>query len=352
LGTNIQIYTQQSPMKYSILQRGWDGTYESITSASSSFKGRSPIAFVYSSFGRPQEVYFTDNINRLQSAKAITSENKLLTRRNLPQGKVYTWTSDEDDRTIEGVLHYPPGKFECKNLPLLVLIHGGPHAASINHFNAKSYDWAPLAASEGWLVLEPNYRGSTGYGDQFLNEIHYQPLSRPGRDILSGVDSLIKDGIADPNSLAVGGYSYGGFLTNWLITQTTRFNAALSGAGAVEHVSLWGTMDLPVLINDLFGGFPWEVPHTYQSESPVYQLNKVRTPTHICTGANDVTVPVGQSYILERGLHSLGIPVKLLILPNEGHLLNNNPWHGKIQTREELKWLQKYGQKSSIAGKN
>jgi dipeptidyl aminopeptidase/acylaminoacyl peptidase len=352
LGTNVQIYTQQSPAKYSILHRGWNGTYESITSASFSLKRNSSIAFVYSSFGRPQEVYFVDNIDRLQSAKAITSENRLFTRRNLPQAKVYTWISDEDDRTIEGILHYPPGKFEFKNLPLLVLIHGGPYSASINRFDANRSHWVPLAASEGWLVLEPNYRGSTGYGDQFLSQVRYQPLSRPGRDILSAVDSLIKADIADPNSLAVGGYSYGGLLTNWLITQTTRFNAALSGAGAVEYVSFWGTTDLPVLTNGLYGGFPWEVPRTYQNESPIYQLDKVRTPTHIVTGANDMRVPVDQSYILERGLYSLGIPVKLLLLPNEGHTLSNNPWHGKIKIREELKWLQKYGQKSSITAKN
>ncbi|CAF3755763.1 unnamed protein product, partial [Adineta steineri] len=90
---------------------------------------------------------------------------------------------------------------------------------------------------EGWLVFEPNYRGSTGYGDQFLSEIRAKPLSRPGKDILCGVDRLIKDGIADPYKLAVGGFSYGGFLTNWLITQTKRFNVALSAAGAVDFTS-------------------------------------------------------------------------------------------------------------------
>jgi pimeloyl-ACP methyl ester carboxylesterase len=348
MGTNVQIYTQQSSTKYSISHNGWDGTYESISLS----KRTSPIAFVYSSFGSPKEVYFIDNIDQLHRAKAITSENKIFTQRNLPQAKVYKWISDVDDRTIEGILHYPPEKFESKNLPLLVLIHGGPNWASFNQLYADWSNWAPLAASEGWLVLEPNYRGSTGYGDQFLSEIRYQSLTRPGIDILSGVDRLIKDGIANPNSLAVGGYSYGGFLTNWLITQTTRFNAALSGAGAIEHVSTWGMMDVPVLFNYLFGGFPWEVPHLYQNESAIYQLDKVRTPTHIITGASDIRVPADQSLILERGLHSLGIPVKLLLFPNEGHSLSINPWHGKIKVREELKWLQKYGHKSSNTTKN
>ncbi|CAF5106630.1 unnamed protein product, partial [Rotaria sp. Silwood1] len=166
-----------------------------------------------------------------------------------------------------GLLHYPPEKFESTNLPLLVLIHGGPYSANINQLHASAGLWAPLAATQGWLVLEPNYRGSTGYGDQFLNEIRYQPLTRPGRDILSGVHRLIQDGIVDRNRLAVGGYSYGGFLTNWLITQTTSFNAALSGAGPVEYVSTWGIMDFPVLIDYLFGGFPWNASDTFERES-------------------------------------------------------------------------------------
>jgi dipeptidyl aminopeptidase/acylaminoacyl peptidase len=342
LGTRVQIYTQRSPTEDLIYHNGWNGTYESIIS--SRYDGA--IAFVYSSSEKPMEVYFINNINQLKSAQAITNENNLFIQRNLPQTKVYNWINKDDQRVIEGILHYPPGKFESKNLPLLVLIHGGPFFASVNKFELVWHNWATLAASEGWLVLEPNYRGSTGYGDQFLNEIRYRPLSRPGKDILYGVDQLIKDGIVNPYRLAIGGYSYGGLLTNWLITQTKRFNAALSGAGAIDYTSLWGTMDLPVMISHLFGGFPWEVPHFYQNESPIYQLARVRTPTHIITGESDIRVSASQSYILERGLHYLRIPVKLITFPKEGHSLNNNPWYGKIKVREELKWLQKYGNQS------
>ncbi len=342
LGTEVQIYTQHSPMEDLIHHNGWNGTYESIVSSYNT----GTIAFVYSSFEKPMEVYFINNIDQLKSAQAITNENNLFTRRNLPQTKVYNWINEDDHRVIEGILHYPSGKFQSKNLPLLVLIHGGPYAASLNGLDLVWQRWAPLAALEGWLVLEPNYRGSTGYGDQFLDELRYRPLSRPGKDILCGVDQLINDGIVDPYRLAVGGYNYGGHLTNWLITQTKRFNAALSGAGVIDHTSAWGTQDLPVLVRYLFGGFPWEVPHIYQNETPIYQLDRVRTPTHIINGENDIRVPPSQSYILERGLHYLGIPVKLIIFPKEGHSLNNNPWYGKIKVREELKWLQKYGNRS------
>ncbi|CAF4600298.1 unnamed protein product, partial [Rotaria sp. Silwood2] len=143
------------------------------------------------------------------------------------------------------MLHYPPGQFQSKNLSLLVLIHSDPTDPVLNQFLANAFYWAIMAASEGWLVLDPNYRGSAGYGDQFLAEVRYKPFSRPGKDILSGVDQLIKDGIADSHRFTVGGYSYGGSFTNWLITQTKRFNADLSGAGIVDHASAWGTMDTP-----------------------------------------------------------------------------------------------------------
>ncbi|CAF1011941.1 unnamed protein product [Rotaria sp. Silwood1] len=350
LGTNVHIYTQQSPSKYLFMERGWNGTYRMISSSTS--KRYSSVAFLHSSFEQPEEVYFVDHIDDLRSAKAITSGNQLFTKRDLPRAKLYKWTNNDDDRMIEGILHYPPGKFERKNLPLLVLIHGGPTDANLNIFLPDWYSWAPLAATEGWLVLEPNYRGSTGYGDQFLNEITCQPLSLPGKDILAGVDRLIKDGIADPTRLTIGGYSYGGYLTNWLITQTTRFNAALSGAGGVEHVSSWGTSDFPTYLNTIFGGLPWEIPQIYSKQSVMEKLDKIHTPTHIITGANDIRVSADQSVMLARGLNYLGVPVKLLLFPNEGHSLSNNPWHGKIKIREELKWLEKYGHVSLVTTTN
>ncbi len=338
LGTEVQLYSQAKPAATFSKQSGWVGTYDLIATATHSPR----VAFVHSTLEKPTEVYVADSLDKIQDARPITSFNKLFTERELPKGKPYRWTAD-DGTTVEGMLMYPPGKFEAKNLPMFVFIHGGPADADGNHFEADWYQWDRLAASQGWLVFEPNYRGSSGYGDKFLMGIVPEIVSRPGKDILEGVDALVKDGIADPNQLAVGGYSYGGYMTNWLITQTTRFKAAVTGAGAVEHVANWGNDDTTFDDAYFLGGLPWDQAQRYHDEAAMFQMNKVKTPTHIVAGGDDIRVAVAEDYLLDHALHSLGVPSTLLIFPGEGHSLDDNPWHGKIKVREELKWLQKYG---------
>ena len=339
LGTEVPLYSSIKPSDSLAKLNGWSGTYERLSAAEHSPR----VALVYSSLEKPTEVYLAESPEKLEDARPITAFNKLFAERDLPQGKPYKWKAD-DGTTVEGMLIYPPGKFETKNLPMFVLIHGGPADADGNHFEADWYQWDRLAATQGWLVFEPNYRGSAGYGDTFLTEIVPQIVSRPGKDILEGVDALVKDGIADPKQLTVGGYSYGGYMTNWLITQTTRFKAAVTGAGAVEHVANWGNDDTTFDDAYFLGGLPWVAQQRYHDEAAIYQINKVRTPTHIVGGANDIRVAVAEDYLLDHALHNLGVPSTLLIFPGEGHSLSKNPWHGKIKVREELKWLEKYGE--------
>ena len=338
IGTEVQIYSAAKPSDSLHRLSQWPGTYSEISVAPHSPR----VAFVYSSLGKPDEIYLADSATKLDQARAITSFNKLFTERDLPQGKPYQWKAD-DGTTVEAMLIYPPGKFGAQHLPMLTFIHGGPADADGDHFEADWYQWAALAATNGWLVFEPNYRGSTGYGDKFLLEIVPTIVSRPGKDILEGVDALVKDGIADPDHLTIGGYSYGGYMTNWLITQTARFKAAVTGAGAVEHIGNWGNDDTTYDDAYFLGGRPWEVPQRYHDEAAIFQIDKVRTPTHMVAGADDVRVAVMEDYLLEHALYSLGVPNALLIFPGEGHGLSKNPWHGKIKVREELKWLQKYG---------
>jgi dipeptidyl aminopeptidase/acylaminoacyl peptidase len=188
-GINVEIYSQISPNNISILHDGFNGSYLLISSSLLV----NLVAFVFSSFSKAEEVYFIRDINQLKSAVPISNENIQYGQINLRQAQPYQWTNNEDNQTIQGILHYPPENFQEKNLPDLVLIRGGPASASLNWFLGDLYNWAPMAATEGWLVLEPNYLGSTDYGDRYLNEIRYQPLIRPGKDILSGNNTAIDE---------------------------------------------------------------------------------------------------------------------------------------------------------------
>jgi len=300
--------------------------------------------FTHSTINEPTQVYVAENLASLNTTKAITALNPIFGERAQVTWEPYSWKSD-DGTPVEGVLIYPPGKKGSKKLRMLTLIHGGPEDADGDRFGADWYDWATLAAANGWLVFRPNYRGSIGYGDPFMLAIMPHLVSGPGRDILSGVDALVKDGIADPAHLTIGGYSYGGYMTNWLITQTTRFKAAVTGAGAVEHTANWGNDDLTWDDAWYLSGTPWEKPDIYQSEAAIFQMNKVTTPTHIVGGDADVRVSYLEQVLLERALQRLNVPHTLLVFPGEDHPLDKNPWHGYIKVREELNWLAKYGEK-------
>jgi dipeptidyl aminopeptidase/acylaminoacyl peptidase len=345
IGTQVQVYSQRRPAAAFTIEKGWPGTYGQLSAALHS----SGLAFVYSTLQQPDEVYLADSPQALTQARRITSFNESFTQYALPRGRPFRWKAD-DGTTIEGMLVYPPGKFEVTHLPMFTFIHGGPEDADGDHFEADWYQWAALAATQDWLVFEPNYRGSTGYGDRFVLQIVPDIVSRPGKDILEGIDALVRQGIANPNDLTVGGYSYGGYMTDWLITQNTRFKAAVTGAGAIENAANWGNDDMSFDDAYMLDGTPWQAEGNYNREAALWQMNKVTTPTHIVAGGNDIRVYVGEDYLLERSLHALGIPHTLLIFPGEGHSLSNNPWHGKIKVREELKWLGKYGRRQAESG--
>jgi dipeptidyl aminopeptidase/acylaminoacyl peptidase len=338
-GTATALYHQESPQQVFRKLDGWPGTYARAATAKSSPR----IAFTYSELDKPTEVYLADSAEGLSAARPITSFNKLFTERALPKGKPFRWTSD-DGTPVEGMLLYPPGKFEAKNLRLFVMIHGGPMDADGNYFGADWYDWGIYAASQGWLVFRPNYRGSAGYGDEFAMAIVPKIVSAPGRDILSGIEALVKAGIANPKQMTIGGYSYGGYMTNWLITQTTEFKAAVTGAGAVEHIGNWGNDDTAYDDAYFLGGLVWDpkARQNYIDEAAIFQVDKVKTPTHIVAGEDDIRVAVAEDYLLERALRALDVPSSLLIFPDEGHELDQNPWHGKIKVREEADWIEKF----------
>lgn len=336
-GTSTQVYRVRGEHVEKV---GGAGTYGGLDAA----QHGDALLLTHSAIREPLEVYVA-SASHLGQAKQITRFNAHYLEYAQSEWRPYTWKAD-DGTTVEGVLIYPPGKRDAQHLPMLTLIHGGPADADGDRFGADWYDWATMAAAQGWLVFRPNYRGSAGYGDTFMQQITPQIVSRPGKDILAGVDALVADGTADPSHLVIGGYSYGGYMTNWLITQTTRFRAAVTGAGAVEHAANWGNDDETFDDASYLGGRPWEKPEMYQSEAALFQLNKVTTPTHMIAGDADIRVAFLEDILLERALQSLNIPHALLTFPGEGHPLSKNPWHGYIALREELKWINQYGDHS------
>jgi len=330
---NVPIYEVTQQAQTELPSR--PGEYQNLSMGKTSPR----LAFVYSTLTSPSEVYLASDWRHPNQAVPITHFNTSLAARDLPRGHSFWWTADDGVR-VEGMLIFPPGKYDAKHLPMFMLIHGGPEDADVNHWEADWYQWASLAASQGWLVFEPNYRGSSGYGDAFMSRIVPHIVSRPGKDILEGVQALIRTGYADPDHMAIGGYSYGGYMTDWLITQTTEFKAAVTGAGAIENTANWGNDDLSYDDTYYLGGLPWQNEKAYNEQAAVWQMAKVKTPTQIVMGTADQRVSTCEDFLLDRALRAVGVPTEMLMFPGEHHGLGNNPWHGRIKVREELKWLR------------
>ena len=200
-----------------------------------------------------------------------------------------------------------------------------------------------LLPAKGYALLSPNYRGSTGYGDQFMTQLVGRENDIEVKDILAGVDSLIDRGIADPERLGVMGWSNGGFLTNALIAETDRFKAASSGAGVLDQVLQWAVEDTPGhVINFMSAALPWQNPEHYLEGSPLYGLASVTTPTLIHVGGSDPRVPPAHSRGLYRALKIyLDVPAELVVYPGAHHGLATYT-HRKAKMAWDLAWFEKY----------
>ncbi len=274
--------------------------------------------------------------------KRITHVYDYLRQFDVPQQESVRWTG-EDGITVEGLLHYPLNYKKGNQYPLIVMTHGGPRSSDKYGFGRWRTN-VPVYAAMGYAVLMPNYRGSTGYGDEFLRDMVGHYFNHAHKDVLAGVDYLINQGIADPARLAKAGWSAGGHMTNKIITCTDRFAAASSGAGAVNWISMYAQSDTRVQRTPWFGGTPWQknAPlDIYMAQSPITEIWKVKTPTIIFVGENDPRVPMPQSVELYRALKSNGVPTKLFVAPREGH-----GWrelrHELFKMNAEMEWFEKY----------
>ncbi|HEY2251961.1 MAG TPA: S9 family peptidase [Planctomycetaceae bacterium] len=242
---------------------------------------------------------------------------------HLPFGKTSAvqWKST-DSREIEGLLTLPVGYKTGEKVPLLVIVHGGPTGVFVQNCTVGKGIY-PIAvfASRGYAVLRCNVRGSSGYGKEFRYANYNDWGGGDYRDIMSGVDALIELGIADPERLGVMGWSYGGYMTSWIITQTKRFKAASVGAGVTNLMSFTGTADISDFIPDYMGGDYWEQFDRWRAHSAMFHIKGVTTPTLIQHGDKDARVPISQGYELHNALKRQGTPVKMVVYPRQPHSL-------------------------------
>lgn len=308
------------------------------------------IAFSLISYRAAPEIYVARGVKNLADAEAVTEFNADFNLRPMPEIEAISWSNGEGDE-IEGILFWPPGRRGAMELPLVVDIHGGPWSVRTENIGPIGFAYYPaLLASRGYLVLEANYRGGTGRGDEFLHAIEGYSCTRPATDVLRGVDHLIERGWADPTRMAVMGYSYGGLMTNCIIGLTDRFVAAASGAGIWNDISYFGTAD-NFLQNDVrnLGAAPWENLENYWEESAISRAGNITTPTLITIGGADRRVPTTQGYELYRALVRLGVPTELIVFPGEPHGFRQ-PKHKLTKVKAELRWIEKYLKGSDPTG--
>ncbi|MEO8499404.1 MAG: S9 family peptidase [Vicinamibacteria bacterium] len=276
--------------------------------------------------------------------KRLTTLNPRLSEFALSVTEVVRWKSP-DGREIEGLLHRPEGS-AGKKLPLIVHPHGGPSGAYTLTFPSSMNNYHHILTGRGYAVFQPNFRGSTGYGDAFqrlnVNDWGHGDL----QDIMSGVDSLIARGVADPDRMALHGWSYGGYMCAWSITQTARFKAASCGAALTNLISMYGTNDIPSTLDDYFGGAPYGPPRSdlYWRLSAMAHVTDVKTPTLILHGQADDRVPTSQGQELYLGLKKLGVPTEFVTYPREPHGFRE-PNHQVDKIERELAWFAKWGVK-------
>jgi dipeptidyl aminopeptidase/acylaminoacyl peptidase len=272
------------------------------------------LALIGQTVKNPRELWVSDPQGKFTQ---VTNFNEGLRKFGLVEPEMLEYKSF-DGMKIEAELFKPRDFTTGKRVPLIVLVHGGPTGRWADASNSHYSAWTQMLVSRGYAVLLPNVRGSTGYGWQFLASNRSDWGGGDFKDILAGVDEVVRRGVADENRLGIGGWSYGGFMAMWSVTQTNRFKAAVAGAGLSDLAAEFGTEDSPTY-DEWFYGTPYENLSAFQKNSPITFVKMAKTPTLILQGEADVVDPIGQSQQFYRGLKRYGVETELVVYPREGH---------------------------------
>ena len=297
------------------------------------------IAFPRGSISSPEEVHVA-MLDGPWSQTALTHLHPELASVPMGKGEVVRWKS-KDGLEVEGVVVYPVGYQPGKRYPTVAIIHGGPSGVWDQSFPANWYNPAQVYAGQGWVAFLPNPRGSSGYGEKFLAANYRDWGHGDFQDIQTGLDYLVKRGIADSSRMAQGGWSYGGYMTAWTLTQTNRFKAVMVGAGLTNMYSMYSTNDLQSVLEDYYGAQPWDDEQAYRRASAMTFIKQAKTPTLILHGQQDTRVPIGQAQELYMGLKKNGVPVELVFFPREPHGLLE-PRHMLDKIKREYAFFSKH----------
>lgn len=292
-----------------------DGIYASV-----SFDERGErMAFAYEDLGVPENVY-TSSVESFDR-EPITDLHDDVPMPEMGRTELITWTAP-DGTEVEGLLTYPVGyKEDDGPVPFILNVHGGPAGVYQRGFTgAPSIYMLQFFAQNGYAILRPNPRGSTGYGKDF----RFANVEDWGfgdyDDLMAGVDRAVEMGVAHPDSLALMGWSYGGYMTSYAVTKTDRFRAASMGAGLPNLISMVSTTDIPeYLVAHMGGDEFWEDYETYEKHSAIYRIENVTTPTQVIHGTEDVRVPTAQGREFYTALKRLGVPTELILYPRTPH---------------------------------
>ncbi|MCD6291419.1 MAG: S9 family peptidase [Anaerolineae bacterium] len=303
---------------------------------------RGQIAFVGQDFPEPNAVYLLDPKAGEVRSVAQPAMPEEWPDAPLPKVEVIRWKAP-DGLEIEGILVYPLDYTPGQRYPLILEVHGGPAGVFSRSFIASPDRYANAAAlaERGFAVLRPNPRGSSGYGKEFRFANHADWGGGDYADLMAGVDTLIEQGLVDPDRLGVLGWSYGGFMTSWIIGHTDRFKAACVGAGVTDLISMTGTSDIPGFLPDYFDHEFWEDLQPYLDHSPIFYVQNVSTPTLIQHGDADERVPISQGHELYNALKRRGVPVKMVIYPRQEHGFSEPRLSIDVK-RRAVEWLERW----------